>query len=174
MRKKDNTPASPFEGIGAGKVRAIYFVPKGDQEIVPGVELTYTKKIQIAPPEWLEEYPEVIERDGKIYLMNTREWVKQTHMEVKDRYQQAVNKDDEAEANRLMEGLQWLNRYHRAIPGKPTKAKRKPMMWYVARWSIWADIRFLGGIKPYHGGAMLALAEKYGVDYYGNVYQSGW
>jgi hypothetical protein len=140
-----------------------------------GIRIQTVGSFGLSPvPEWLNEYPLVIERDGKFYLRNSKEWVKLTHLTVKHKYHVAVFEVNESEANRLMEGMVWLNKYHAAMPAEPDKAKRKPIMWYVARLAIWWDIKYLGGIRPYHSGAMLALAEKYGVDYDGNVYQEGW
>ncbi len=169
MKKEDLYTAKSM-GLGAGSGAEKLNQAKDHIRIQTLGSLALLK----LPPEWLNEYPLVIERDGKFYLRNSREWVKLTHLAVKHKYHIAVSEDNEEEANRLMEGLVWLNKYLTSLPPKPAKAKRKPLMWYVARLAIWADIKCLGGIRPYHSGAMLALAEKYGVGYDGNVYEGGW
>lgn len=125
-------------------------------------------------PEWLNDYPEVLIHEGKTLLRSSREWVKQTHLAVKREYHLAVDQNNEPEANRLMEGLNFLNKYFNALPRYPDRGTLKPIGWHFSRFAIWVDILLSGGIKDRHATAMLDLARKYGVDYYGNVYKSGW
>ena len=87
-------------------------------------------------PDWLDHYPLVLLDRNQIHLRPSKEWVKLTHQEVKKEYQAAVNQDNEIEANRLMKGLVFLNKYYNSLPAEPEKAKRKPIGWHLARLRI--------------------------------------
>lgn len=125
-------------------------------------------------PDWLDHYPLVMLDRNHIHLRPSKEWVKLTHQEVKKEYQAAVNQDNEIEANRLMKGLVFLNKYYNSLPSEPDKVKRKPIGWHLARLRIRMSMWMSRRKTILHANAILLLAQKYRVDYEGNVWDPEW